>query len=63
MHLIEPHFFNVTGSLELHPSQSCVFEVFVPNPLAKHVMNHCVQAFMIPAGALVGPCAVCFAIT
>ena len=63
MHLKELHFFNATGRSELHPSQSSVSEVFVPNPLTEHVMNHCVQAFMIPAGAFVGPCVVCFANT
>ena len=62
-HLKEPHFFNVMGKLELHPSQSCVSEVFVPTPLTGHVMKHCVLAFMIPVGAFVGPRVVCFANT
>lgn len=63
MHLKELHFFNAMGRLELHPSQSRVCEVFVPNPPTENVMNHCVRAFMIPVGASVGPCVVCFANT
>lgn len=51
-HLKALHFLNVMGRLELHPSQSSVSDIFVPSPLAEHVMNHCVQAFMIPVGPL-----------
>ncbi len=63
-HLKELHFFNAMGRLELHPSQSRVSEVFfVPSPLTERAMKHCVPAFMIPVGAFVGPCVVCFANT
>lgn len=62
-HLKELHFCHVMGKLELRPSHSRVSEVLCPSSPAKHIMNHCVLAFIIPVGAFVGPCVVCCANT